>query len=869
MASTVTTKHPFGELLAQYRARRPGLTQTRLAELAGYDQAIVTRMAQGKKDLTGPSGRERTIRIIETLADQNCLTTLDEANALLLAADLPPLFERQPVEAKLIARFGNKPAGLRTRRTNLPALVSSFVGRTSEIAEVRQLLSGSRLVTLTGAGGAGKTRLAQRVAADVLLQYPDGVWYVELAAITDATAIADAAIRALGLVSSDQPALERITEHLRDRHALLVLDNCEHMIDAVATFAITVLHSCPRVTILATSREPMNVEGERAWRVPPMQPDEASRLFIERAIASRSTQNAGDETVAHICERLDGMPLAIELAASRLQVMSLNDIAARLDDRFNLLAHGRRGALPRHQTLRAMIDWSYELLSEEEKVAFRRLGVFVGGWELDLAESLIGNDALARLTQLVNKSLVAVDEANGHTRYRLLETIREYALEKLNEAGEMQAAQRHHAEAVAALVERAEQPLHGSMQKQWLDRINRDRPNLEAALSWSFGSDGDALMGCRIVSMLKMVWLSSPATMSAECWIDCAMATMTDDMPARVRAALHNVHASLNVFYGQPLQYVRAEFEIARRLYQGVGDAAGIADASFNIASLRLIADRKDSEAWQMLHDSVSMAEAAGDMLVANCARLVLAGWTHNDMRFDEAESLLRECIVICEAQHDMANLALAFWGLAHLSAERMLFSDAANYFLACGRVAESIQSPLQMNGYTCAAEIIRWLGDLNRSLEMLEAQVVFAREHLAPGDSILPALLLAKALTEAGDLDRAQALLNEILHYTLKKRLYLTTDVLPHTFDALGCVLIKRGHASKAARLFGFADAYWPLVSIRRWAHNVWEFAPFVSAARSALGDAAYDAARAEGYAMTPEQAIDYALDQDKTFEY
>ena len=372
-SSKATEKHPFGELLTQYRRRKAGLSQSQLAELAGYDQAILVRMCQGKKDLTGPSGRERVVRLIETLADQGALTLLDEANVLLLAADMPPLFERQANEARLITRLSRVPPGQRVRRTNLPAPLTSFIGRAQEIAEIRRLLGLTRLLTLTGAGGCGKTRLAQRIAADMLIAYSEGVWYAELAALTDLTLIPDIVTRALGLISSDRPAQEQLLDYLRERHVLLVLDNCEHLIEAVAVFAIEVLRACPRVTILTTSREALSVDGEMAWRVPPMQPDEAGRLFVDRAAVVRSdiSLGVGDQTVEHICQRLDGMPLAIELAAARLSALSLSDIAARLDDRFNLLAQGRRGALPRHQTLRALVDWSYDALTTPEKIAFR------------------------------------------------------------------------------------------------------------------------------------------------------------------------------------------------------------------------------------------------------------------------------------------------------------------------------------------------------------------------------------------------------------------------------------------------------------------------------------------------------------------
>ena len=225
-------------MLRQYRLRKPGLSQGRLAELAGYDQAILVRMAQGKKDLTGPSGRERVVRLMAVLAEQGALTTLDEANALLLTANLPPLFERQPAEAKLMTRLAQTQTGHKVRRTNLPAPLTRFIGRSHEIAEVRRLLRESRLLTLTGAGGAGKTRLAQQIAADELISYPNGVWYAELATLTDGAAIVDAVVQALGLIKSDRPAQAQLIDFLSDRHVLLVLDNCEHLIAEVAAFVL-------------------------------------------------------------------------------------------------------------------------------------------------------------------------------------------------------------------------------------------------------------------------------------------------------------------------------------------------------------------------------------------------------------------------------------------------------------------------------------------------------------------------------------------------------------------------------------------------------------------------------------------------------
>jgi predicted ATPase len=855
-------RHPFGELLAQYRARKLGLTQTRLAELADYDQAVLVRMAQGKKDLTGPSGRERVVRLIETLADQGALTTLDEANGLLMAADMPPLFEKQPAEARLLARLARASASHRVRRTNLPAPLSSFVGRIQEVSDVRRLLSEARLVTLTGAGGSGKTRLAQQAAADGLITYPDGVWYAELAALADAALIAEAVTRVFGLAAGDRPAFDQLADFLRERHTLLVLDNCEHLIEGAAGFAMALLRECPRLSILATSREALNVEGEAAWRVPPMQPDEATRLFAERARLARPSQppSTGDATVAHICARLDGMPLAIELAAARLSTMSLSDVAARLDDRFNLLTHGRRGALPRHQTLRAMIDWSHDLLGEDEKVIFRRLGVFAGGWELDLAAMLIGADAIEKLIQLVNKSLVVMEEREGHTRYRYLETVREFALEKLSEAGEIEPIRKRQAEAVAQLAEQAEMPLRGPHQKAWIARIARDRANFDAALTWSFGPAGNALVGCRIVSVLKIVWLSSTHSMDAERWIHAANEAVTDAMPARVRAALISLRATHN-FTGT-FQDIVGEFERALALYKEASDPIGIADAIFNIASVRLEIDEHDAPAWEMLRQSIQLADEAGDMIVANCARLSLAGWLQITFQFDEADMLLRESIQRCREQHDLANLTKMLGQLGHIHLERLQFQEALSLYEEAALIARELQSPLDEIFTTgLVAESHRFLGNLRRSIKINEQVLDFARTRVNVMWQALPVMLLAKALNDGGESARAVALAMEQIRAFHRKGVR-NPDWYSALFDALAVAHSGAGDYVRAARIRGCADMCLHVVKHRRWLHNDWEYAPYLAKARAALGDEAYEAAYAEGYAMPLEQAIEVALD-------
>ena len=335
---------------------------------------------------------------------------------------------------------------------NLPAQLTSFVGREAEIAEARRLLSATRLLTFTGSGGTGKTRLSLQVAAEALADFADGVWLVELAPLADPDRVAAAVAAVFDL--RDQPGrtmLEQLQDYLRARQVLLILDNCEHLIAASARVADALVRACPKVKVLASSREALGLAGERIFHVPSLgvpEPkaivdaiarSEAVQLFVERATAAQprfslNAQNAS--AIGDICRRLDGIPLAIELAAARIRLFAPEQIAARLNDRFKLLTGGSRTALPRQQTLRALIDWSYDLLPDPEKALLRRLAVFAGGWTFEAAEAVCdSDDLLDALGHLVDKSLVAVDDCVGEARYVLLETVRQYAREKLFDAG--------------------------------------------------------------------------------------------------------------------------------------------------------------------------------------------------------------------------------------------------------------------------------------------------------------------------------------------------------------------------------------------------------------------------------------------------
>ena len=431
---------------------------------------------------------------------------------------------------------------------NLPLQLTNFVGRLAEMASLREALAGSRLVTLTGAGGVGKTRLAVHVASQIAGEFSDGVFYVDLAPITHPDVVPATVARALGL--PDQPrrsTMDTLLRSIRDRQILIVVDNCEHLLDASAKLVAALLGAAPGLTVLATSREPLGVTGEATWQVPSLSlADDAIELFADRARLARTDFTITDDNtaaVAEICRRLDGMPLAIELAAARVRVLSLREIVDGLHDRFRLLTGGSRTAVRRQQTLRASVEWSHALLTETERILFRRLAVFLGGFDLDAAQAVAGAEDIERyqvldqLTLLIDKSLVVAENAGGSTRYRLLETVRQYVLEKLGESGEADAVRARHRDYYGAMAAMLDAP-GGSDYQQRAEQAEIEIDNLRAAFAWS-RENSDVELALALASSLQPLWLHHARIREGLAWFDAAL----DDQTARDTAVAPAVRA--------------------------------------------------------------------------------------------------------------------------------------------------------------------------------------------------------------------------------------------------------------------------------------------------------------------------------------
>ena len=596
---------------------------------------------------------------------------------------------------------------------NLPQQLTSFIGRERELAEVKKLLASTRLLTLLGAGGIGKTRLSLQVAADVMNDYPDGVWLVELAPLSDASRVPLAVTSVLGVKEeAGRPVLEALEKYAKDRRLLIILDNCEHLVHACAELAKQLLRAGPQLRILASSREHLHVAGETTYSLPPLpvldpHPGisveslmrcDAVRLFIDRAHAVQpgfQVTHTNARAVADICHRLDGIPLAIELAAARVRSLSVAEIAARLGDRFRLLTGGDRTALPRQQTLRALIDWSYELLTEHERAMLRRLSVFAGGWTVEAAETVGAggdidtSDVLDLLIHLVEKSLVVL-EAHGE-RYRLLETVRQYAEEQLKESGEDGDARTRHLRFFLALAEVTMPKLSGPDQGVWLSRLDLERENLLSAHAWCDRTEEGSELGLRLVSAVRRYWLNRGLLgLGYQVTIDALTRTGAQKKSLTRCRALFDAGqiGSFMGRYREAKSYLEESLVIARE----IGDKERLA-AVLQPLAMASLGQGELAAARGYLEEALALARELGKKRNVAAALNGLAQSYRIDGDLDTAERLYEQVLTLVCELGDRESTAIGLLNLAMVSIGRGLGERARELLLKVLTIVEEIGS--------------------------------------------------------------------------------------------------------------------------------------------------------------------------------
>ncbi|HET7012867.1 MAG TPA: BTAD domain-containing putative transcriptional regulator [Streptosporangiaceae bacterium] len=823
-------------------------------------------------------------RTRETLADQLGVDPSPELSALHVALLRGELGQREE-----------------SRKTNLRAELTRFVGKDADVAAVRELIAGHRLTTVIGPGGAGKTRLATETGRTLLGDLPDGAWLVELAAIGADDDVAQSTLAALGLrdaLLGGAPNAEptgRLIAAIREREALLILDNCEHVIESAAAFAHRVLGECPRLRILATSREPLGITGEALWPAEPLAlPEEDARpgeiesspavqLLLDRAGAVRRNLAVDPRalaTMARVCRALDGMPLAIELAAARLRTMSVEQLASRLDDRFRLLTSGSRTALPRHRTLRAVVDWSWELLSEAERMVLRRLSVFSGGASLAAAEQVCARpraagdlakpaQVLELLTALAEKSLL-IAEGDGAPRYRMLGTIKEYAGQRLAEAGESDLARRAHLACFTELAETAEPQLRRASQLDWLATLEAEHDNIISAMRGALAA-GEAQAAMRLAAGSGWYWwLGGHKTEGLELLTAAAdvPGEVSDEIRAIVYALIANAlssgrgdqrHAAEWIHkayrFGQPSQFrdPRLGFVVSlEHLLQGTEgflpafeplldneDPWVRAQARLLLGKMRIVLGQEGQVAEAYLERALAEFRALGERYGISLAltelaeRLASRGELASACaHLDQAIAVVTELNAIDDVIRIRSRQAQLYWLLGDSAASAASIAEAERY-------AERVTWPDALVELALAkAELARWGGNAQQAYQQLDVVAALLGEQAEEANILAVRHDLLGYL--ADDLGEARA------HRAAACEAASEAGYAPMTARVLVGVAdlaLRRGQDEQAARLLAASVAVTGLLD-----RSQPDAARIEDAARRRLGDARFAEATREG---------------------
>lgn len=723
---------------------------------------------------------------------------------------------------------------------NLPRQLTSFIGRENDLAAIETLLARTRLLTLIGSGGCGKTRLCLQLAANTAEQFPDGAWFLELAPLTDPSLIFQAVAIALGVKEEPgKPLSQTLVEHVKHKRLLLLIDNCEHLLDACATVVDLLLRQCPDLKILATSRQALGTAGEQTYRVPSLAlPDrtvshtpqslsqyESVQLFVDRALLVRAdfqltTDNA--TALASLCCHLDGIPLAIELAAARLGLLSVAEIDRRLDQRFRLLTGGSRTALPRHQTLLSLIDWSYNLLNEAEKLLLQRLSVFAGGWTMDAAEAVCSGDGvdnwevLDLLTLLCDKSLVVADQMERHSRFRLLETVRQYAHDKLAQSEGDARVRMRHSQYFLKVAEEADAKLTAAEQIRSLNRLEAEHENLLASLDWGL-SAADSQWALRLCGALGEFWIMQGRLSEGRDWFERVLRKTDTEAPTSQRVKALNAAGALALYQGDFVA-AREGHEAALSVARELADQHGIAAALAGLGLLALSVG--DFPAAQARNDeSLAVAQALGDRRGVATALGNLGAVALSQGDYLVAQALLDKSLAFAREIGDRWNAGL------------ILYRQG---LVAC------------------------FSGEYPTAQSLLQESLSIRREFRDRGGAARTLSALGMAAYDQGDYDGSEALYRESLAI---QRAQSDRSVIAISLEGLAESVAARGDPLRAARIWGAmerlrADIGAPLrPAWRRHCDRS------VAAARAAVGnDALFEGAWQAGRALTLDQAADLA---------
>lgn len=767
---------------------------------------------------------------------------------------------------------------------NLPRRLTTFIGRRRELTEIEDLLRERALVSIAGVGGSGKTRLALEVAQRRVTQHRDGVWFVELASIASPAHVPDAVMTALGL--KEQPsktAIETLVDHVENKHLLLVLDNCEHVLDAARDLSTRLLDRCPDARILATSREILGIDGEAIHVVPTlstpaagegssldvMRSSEAVELFVDRARAidpgfTLTGDNAA--TIAEICRRLDGIPLALELAAARTRVLSVDEISSRLDQRFKILDRGTPSALPRHRTLRGLIEWSYELLDEREQMIFRRLAVFGGGWTLEAAEAVCAGDELEGwecldlLTCLIEKSLVErvedPDRHGGRSRYRMLETVKEYAAERLSDAGEAEAARERHREYFLWLSRKADRNLDGPDQKAWLLRLTADDENLRLALEYAERAPA-AECGLMIAGSLLQYWGLRGQYTAGRAACARILAHPAANVATRERACALDTAGVLAWMQGDSAS-ARSHHERSLEDFDRIGERPGVARALNCLADVaRSMGDYRTARTRH--EESLSIARELGNRRRMIAALVGLGNVALEQHDYASSKTFNEEALSMLRDIGDRWGMAVALMNLGNVAScrgdrakARECYDESLGIHRDLGNRAGTMLVLLNLG------HLILDQGDERATIDAFTQALAIAREL---GDRRCEAAALeglAATAAHAGDLRTAETYYGQGL--TIQREIGAAGSVA-RVLGSIGVVAARLDQPVRAARLLGAAKAHTEALEAESVDDAKGETEEAAKRARAALCDEPFEREWTAGSAMTVEEAIAYAL--------